>query len=273
MDIRIARQTILDIGYTRAKYGFDGDTCAVLCSIDEKSWDIAAGVNQALETWALCFRIPGRGPGDDVQPACDETPSTCLCPSRWPTGSPVSRRVPKRTYDYLRPDGKSQVTIEYRDGKPYRADAVVLSTQHSPEADNATIERDMIEGVIRQVIPAELLDSNTRYLINPSGRFVIGGPQGDAGLTGRKIIVDTYGGYARHGGGAFSGKDPTKVDRSAAYAARYAAKNIVAAGLAKKCEIELAYAIGVARPVSVMVESFGTGGVGRAAGAAGAGGA
>jgi len=163
------------------------------------------------------------------------------------------------TYEYLRPDGKSQVTVEYREGKPYRVDAVVLSTQHSPEADNATIERDMIEGVIRQVIPAELLDSNTRYLINPSGRFVIGGPQGDAGLTGRKIIVDTYGGYARHGGGAFSGKDPTKVDRSAAYAARYAAKNIVAAGLAKKCEIELAYAIGVARPVSVMVESFGTG--------------
>lgn len=260
---RIARQTILDIGYTRAKYGFDGDTCAVLCSIDEQSQDIAAGVSQALETRGTCG-AQDTGAGDQGMMfgfACDETPEYMPMPIA------LAHRITRKlaevrkngTYDYLRPDGKSQVTIEYRDGKPYRADAVVLSTQHSPEADNATIERDMIEGVIRQVIPAELLDSNTRYLINPSGRFVIGGPQGDAGLTGRKIIVDTYGGYARHGGGAFSGKDPTKVDRSAAYAARYAAKNIVAAGLAKKCEIELAYAIGVARPVSVMVESFGTG--------------
>ena len=260
---KIVRQTIQEIGYTRAKYGFDSETCAVLSSIDEQSQDIAIGVNAALETRSDC-ETKEIGAGDQGMMfgyACDETPEYMPMPIA------LAHRVTRKlsevrkdgTYTYLRPDGKSQVTVEYRDDKPYRVDTVVLSTQHSPKADHPTIEGDMIEGVIKQVIPAELLDEQTRYYINPTGRFVIGGPQGDAGLTGRKIIVDTYGGYARHGGGAFSGKDPTKVDRSAAYAARYAAKNIVAAGLAKKCEIELAYAIGVAHPVSVMVESFGTG--------------
>ena len=262
---KIVRQTICDIGYTRAKYGFDFETCAVLSSIDEQSQDIAIGVNQALEARGGCENNAQEiGAGDQGMMfgfACDETPEYMPMPIA------LAHRVTRKlsevrkdgTYGYLRPDGKSQVTVEYRDDKPYRVDTVVLSTQHGPEVDHPTIERDMIEGVIKQVIPAELLDEKTRYLINPTGRFVIGGPQGDAGLTGRKIIVDTYGGYARHGGGAFSGKDPTKVDRSAAYAARYAAKNIVAAGLASKCEIELAYAIGVAHPVSVMAESFGTG--------------
>ena len=260
---KIARQTISDIGYTRAKYGFDFETCAVLSSIDEQSQDIAAGVNAALESRSGC-EAQEIGAGDQGMMfgfACDETPEYMPMPIA------LAHRVTRKlsevrkdgTYNYLRPDGKSQVTVEYRDDRPYRVDTVVISTQHSPDVDNDNIETDMIEGVIKQVIPAELIDSETKYYINPSGRFVIGGPQGDAGLTGRKIIVDTYGGYARHGGGAFSGKDPTKVDRSAAYAARYAAKNIVAAGLAKKCEIELAYAIGVAHPVSVMVESFGTG--------------
>jgi len=260
---KIARQTISDIGYTRAKYGFDFETCAVLSSIDEQSQDIAAGVNAALESRSGC-EAQEIGAGDQGMMfgfACDETPEYMPMPIA------LAHRVTRKlsevrkdgTYNYLRPDGKSQVTVEYRDDRPYRVDTVVISTQHSPDVDNDNIETDMIEGVIKQVIPAELIDSETKYYINPSGRFVIGGPQGDAGLTGRKIIVDTYGGYARHGGGAFSGKDPTKVDRSAAYAARYAAKNIVAAGLASKCEIELAYAIGVAHPVSVMVESFGTG--------------
>mgnify|MGYP000548427196 CR=1 FL=1 len=260
---KIVRQTIQEIGYTRAKYGFDAETCAVLSSIDEQSQDIAAGVNAALESRSGC-EAQEIGAGDQGMMfgfACDETPE--FMPMPIALAHRITRKLSEvrkdGTYDYLRPDGKSQVTVEYRDDKPYRVDTVVISTQHSPDVDNETIRKDMIGGVIKQVIPGELIDSETKYYINPSGRFVIGGPQGDAGLTGRKIIVDTYGGYARHGGGAFSGKDPTKVDRSAAYAARYAAKNIVAAGLAKKCEIELAYAIGVAHPVSVMVESFGTG--------------
>jgi S-adenosylmethionine synthetase len=262
---RIVRETIRDIGYTRAKYGFDYETCAVLTSIDEQSSDIAIGVNQALEARGECETAAQEiGAGDQGMMfgyACDETPEYMPMPIA------LAHRVTRKlsevrkdgTYEYLRPDGKAQVTVEYDDGKPTRVDTVVLSTQHSPEVEHEVIERDMIEGVVKQVIDPKWLDDKTRYFINPTGRFVIGGPQGDAGLTGRKIIVDTYGGYARHGGGAFSGKDPTKVDRSAAYAARYAAKNIVAAGLASKCEIELAYAIGVAHPVSVMVETFGTG--------------
>ena len=259
---QIARQKIVEIGYDRAKYGFDGESCAVMVAVDEQSSDIAQGVNDALE---------GRGQGDkDIGAgdqgmmfgyACDETPEYM------PMAIALAHRVTRRLaqvrksgeLDYLRPDGKAQVTVEYEDGRPIRVDTVVLSTQHAPEADHATIEKDMIERVIKQVIPAELLDEKTRYLINPTGRFVIGGPHGDSGLTGRKIIVDSYGGYARHGGGAFSGKDPTKVDRSAAYAVRHAAKNLVAAGLAKKCEIGVAYAIGVARPVSLSVDSYGTG--------------
>ncbi len=259
---QIARQKIVEIGYDRAKYGFDGESCAVMVAVDEQSSDIAQGVNDALE---------GRGQGDkDIGAgdqgmmfgyACDETPEYM------PMAIALAHRVTRRLaqvrksgeLDYLRPDGKAQVTVEYEDGRPIRVDTVVLSTQHAPEADHATIEKDMIERVIKQVIPAELLDEKTRYLINPTGRFVIGGPHGDSGLTGRKIIVDSYGGYGHHGGGAFSGKDPTKVDRSAAYAVRHAAKNLVAAGLAKKCEIGVAYAIGVARPVSLSVDSYGTG--------------
>ena len=259
---QIARQKIVDIGYDRAKYGFDGESCAVMVAVDEQSGDIAQGVNDALE---------GRGQGNqDIGAgdqgmmfgyACDETPEYM------PMAIALAHRVTRKLaqvrksgeLDYLRPDGKAQVTVEYEDGCPVRVDTVVLSTQHAPEVDHATIEKDMIERVIKQVIPAELLDENTRYLVNPTGRFVIGGPHGDSGLTGRKIIVDTYGGYGHHGGGAFSGKDPTKVDRSAAYAVRHAAKNLVAAGLAKKCEIGVAYAIGVARPVSLSVDSYGTG--------------
>ena len=259
---QIALQKIVEIGYDRAKYGFDGESCAVMVAVDEQSSDIAQGVNDALE---------GRGQGDkDIGAgdqgmmfgyACDETPEYM------PMAIALAHRVTRRLaqvrksgeLDYLRPDGKAQVTVEYEDGRPIRVDTVVLSTQHAPEADHATIEKDMIERVIKQVIPAELLDEKTRYLINPTGRFVIGGPHGDSGLTGRKIIVDSYGGYGHHGGGAFSGKDPTKVDRSAAYAVRHAAKNLVAAGLAKKCEIGVAYAIGVARPVSLSVDSYGTG--------------
>ncbi len=259
---QIARQKIVDIGYDRAKYGFDGESCAVMVAVDEQSGDIAQGVNDALE---------GRGQGNqDIGAgdqgmmfgyACDETPEYM------PMAIALAHRVTRKLaqvrksgeLDYLRPDGKAQVTVEYEDGCPVRVDTVVLSTQHAPEIDHATIEKDMIERVIKQVIPAELLDENTRYLVNPTGRFVIGGPHGDSGLTGRKIIVDTYGGYGHHGGGAFSGKDPTKVDRSAAYAVRHAAKNLVAAGLAKKCEIGVAYAIGVARPVSLSVDSYGTG--------------
>lgn len=263
---KIVRRTIEEIGYTRAKYGFDADTCAVLTAIDEQSPDIAMGVNEALEhkKGEMGDDIEAIGAGDQgimFGFACNETPE--LMPLPISLAHKLARRLAEvrknGTLEYLRPDGKTQVTIEYIDDKPVRVDTIVISTQHSPEVSHAQIERDVIEHVIRKIVPAHLLDDKTKYYINPTGRFVIGGPQGDAGLTGRKIIVDTYGGYARHGGGAFSGKDPTKVDRSAAYAARYVAKNIVAAGLADKCEIELAYAIGVARPVSILVETFGTG--------------
>ena len=259
---KIARQKVIDIGYDRAKYGFDGQSCAVLVSIAEQSPAIAQGVNNALEGRAEDAHDIGAGDqGMMFGYACDETPEYM------PMAIAMAHRVTRRLAEvrktglvnYLRPDGKAQVTVEYDDGKPVRIDTVVLSTQHHPDVDHATIERDMIELVIKHAIPAELLDENTRYLINPTGRFVIGGPQGDSGLTGRKIIVDTYGGYGHHGGGAFSGKDPTKVDRSAAYATRHAAKNLVAAGLAKKCEIGVAYAIGVAKPVSLSVDTFGTG--------------
>ena len=264
---KIVRSTIREIGYDRAKYGFDCDTCAVITSIDEQSPDIAMGVDKALEakTGEMSdAQIEAIGAGDQGMMfgfACDETPELMPMPIS------LAHKLVKRltdvrkdgTLNYLRPDGKSQVTVEYEEDKPVRIDTVVISTQHSPDVSHDTIEKGIIEEVIKPVIPAGLLDSKTRFLINPTGRFVVGGPQGDSGLTGRKIIVDTYGGYARHGGGAFSGKDPTKVDRSAAYAARYVAKNIVAAGLAEACEIQLAYAIGVAKPVSILVDTFGTG--------------
>lgn len=264
---KIVRSTIREIGYDRAKYGFDCDTCAVITSIDEQSPDIAMGVDQALEarTGEMSNdQIEAIGAGDQGMMfgfACDETPELMPMPIS------LAHKLVKRlsdvrknsVLDYLRPDGKSQVTVEYEGDRPVRIDTVVLSTQHGPDISHDTIEKDIIEKIIKPVIPAELLDTKTRFLINPTGRFVVGGPQGDSGLTGRKIIVDTYGGYARHGGGAFSGKDPTKVDRSAAYAARYVAKNIVAAGLASKCEVQFAYAIGVARPVSILVDTFGTG--------------
>ena len=250
---KLVREVVAGIGYTRAKYGFDADTCAVISNIDGQSPDIALGTNDQVG-----------GAGDQGMMfgyACDETPE------RMPLPISLAHKLARRLtevrksglLDYLRPDGKSQVTVEYEGDRPVRVDTVVVSTQHREDVDMETLRADVMEQVIRAVIPAGLLDENTKYFINPTGRFVIGGPQGDSGLTGRKIIVDTYGGYARHGGGAFSGKDPSKVDRSAAYAARWVAKNVVAAGLARRCEVQLAYAIGVAQPVSIMVDTFGTG--------------
>ena len=263
---KIARDTVREIGYDRAKYGFDCDTCAVLTAIDEQSADIALGVDNSLESKEGAAEADlAIGAGDQGMMfgyACDETPE--LMPLPISLAHKLAKRLTEvrksGMFSYLRPDGKSQVTVEYDDdNRPVRVDTVVISTQHSPEVSLQQIREDMIEQVVKHVIPSELLDENTKYFINPTGRVVLGGPQGDSGLTGRKIIVDTYGGIGRHGGGAFSGKDPTKVDRSGAYAARWVAKNIVAAGLAKRCEIQLAYAIGVAEPVSIMVETFGTG--------------
>ncbi len=261
---RIVRDTIREIGYTRAKYGFDCDTCGVLVSIDEQSSDIAMGVDEALEVkTGESEQFDKIGAGDQGMMfgyATNETPE--FMPMPISLAHRLSRKLSEVRKDgilsYLRPDGKTQVTVEYVDGKPKRIDTIVISTQHSPEVPREQIEKDLKKYVIEAAIPSELMDEKTKFFINPTGRFVIGGPHGDAGLTGRKIIVDTYGGMARHGGGAFSGKDPTKVDRSAAYAARYVAKNVVAAGLADKCEVQIAYAIGVARPVSVLVETFGT---------------
>ena len=262
---KVARETIREIGYDRAKYGFDCDTCSVMTTIDEQSNDIAMGVDEALESReGQKDDIEAVGAGDQGMMfgfATNETEE--FMPAPIAMAHRLSRRLTEvrknATLPYLRPDGKTQVTVEYEDNKPVRIDAIVISTQHGPEVSQEQIREDLMEHVIKAVIPAELLDGETKYYINPTGRFVIGGPQGDSGLTGRKIIVDTYGGYGRHGGGAFSGKDPTKVDRSAAYAARWVAKNLVAAGIADKLEIQLAYAIGVAKPVSIVVDTFGTG--------------
>ncbi len=259
---KIVREVVRDIGYDRAKYGFDCDTCSVLTSIHQQSPDIAMGVDNSLEGREQNAFDTGAGDqGMMFGFACDETPTLMPMPIYYAHKlvMKLSELRKSGALDYLRPDGKSQVTVEYEDGKPVRIDTVVISTQHDSAVSQEQIRQDIIEKCIKEVIPAEYLDDKTIYYINPTGRFVIGGPQGDCGLTGRKIIVDTYGGYSRHGGGAFSGKDPTKVDRSAAYAARYVAKNIVAAGLASKCEIQLAYAIGVAHPVSLLVDTFGTG--------------
>ncbi|MBE6555967.1 MAG: methionine adenosyltransferase [Ruminococcaceae bacterium] len=261
----VVRETVREIGYDRAKYGFDCDSCGVLSSIHEQSPDIAMGVDRALEAKEGAMQDDkDTGAGDQGMMfgyACNETPELMPLPIS------LAHKLAKRLTDvrksgtlaYLRPDGKTQVTVEYIDDRPSRVDTVVISTQHAPDVDSATIRADVIREVIKPIIPAELLDEKTVIFVNPTGRFVVGGPAGDTGLTGRKIIVDTYGGYARHGGGAFSGKDPTKVDRSACYAARYIAKNVVAAGLAEKCEVQVAYAIGVARPVSLMIDTFGTG--------------
>ncbi len=262
---QIARDTVEEIGYNRAKFGFDATTCGVLTAIHAQSPDIAMGVDKALEQKTGSSEDNDQtGAGDQGMMfgyACDETPE--LMPLPISLAHKLAMRLTEvrknGTLSYLRPDGKTQVTIEYEEDKPVRVDTIVISTQHDPDVTLETIRADLIEHVVRPVVDGALIDENTKYLINPTGRFVIGGPAGDSGLTGRKIIVDTYGGYARHGGGAFSGKDPTKVDRSAAYAARWVAKNVVAAGLAKKCEVELAYAIGVAKPVSILVDTFGTG--------------